>query len=484
MDNEKVLIPDYSPTPIDELVPRVQHLRTHFHLLQGSPLHVRKSQLRQLNNLLVDHTQAFQKALFKDFRKSDMIVHLTEIGPIINEIHDALNSLDQWTRPKATKKGWLQLLDTVYVQSEPLGTVLIIAPWNYPLYLSLLPLVSAIASGNSAVIKPSELVPHFSATLAQLFPKYMDPNLYTVILGGVPETTKLLTCKFEHIFYTGNSNVARIIMAAAAKHLTPVTLELGGKCPVILHESANLQLAAKRIVFGKFLNCGQTCVAPDYILCPRSKRDELLKELIHCIQSFYGPNPQQSKDYNRIVNKHHFQRLQSLLPTKDTKDPCTIAYGGILDMSDLYFSPTLLNDVEWTSPCMQQEIFGPILPILVYSTFSEALQKIRDQANPLAIYLFANSISVAHQVGPATQSGALVLNDTIMQLATEGLPFGGVGESGFGNYHGKFGFDTFSYQRSYLLKPFWLEYLNSLRYPPLTEKGFTFINWLLFKKVK
>jgi aldehyde dehydrogenase (NAD+) len=357
------------------------------------------------------------------------------------------------------------------VVREPLGVVLVIAPWNYPVHLALLPVIGAIAAGNCVVVKPSEVSAHTSATLARLVPEYLDPDCIAVVEGGVRETTALLERRFDHIFYTGNGNVGRVVMGAAAKHLTPVTLELGGKSPVIVADDADLDVAARRIAWGKFLNAGQTCVAPDYALVARSVKDELIDELARSVTEFYGTDPKGSPDYARIVNDRHFHRLDALLGDG------AHAVGGDTDPEQRYIAPTVLDHVAVDAPVMEDEIFGPLLPVLPVDDVDEAIGFVNERPHPLALYLFSRSNAVRDRVVASTTSGGVGVNATVLQTAVPPLPFGGVGASGTGAYHGRAGFETFSHRKAVLAKSTRVD--PRLAYPPYSRRKERWLRRLL-----
>jgi aldehyde dehydrogenase (NAD+) len=354
---------------------------------------------------------------------------------------------------------------------QPLGVVGIIAPWNYPLQLAIGPLVAAIAAGNCAIVKPSEVAPRTSEALARLVPKYLDPEAVTVVQGGVAETTALLEQRFDHIFYTGNGTVGRVVMTAAAKNLTPVTLELGGKSPTIVDASADLDVTARRIVWGKFFNAGQTCVAPDYVLVEKKIEERLLAALVRTVKEFFGADPKQTKDYSRIVNTRHHRRLVQYLG--DGQLVC----GGDHDENDKYIAPTILKNVKPDAPVMADEIFGPILPVLSVGSVGEAIEFVNKRPKPLALYVFTGERQVADEVLARTSSGGACVNDVVLHLAIPELPFGGVGESGMGAYHGKTGFETFSHRKAVLSKVAAMD--MSLRYPPFDEKKQSWVKRLM-----
>lgn len=421
----------------------------------------RLQQLRALKQAVIDHQAAILQALHDDFRKSEFEAYATEIG-VIREIDHAIKHLKQWVKPRRVSTSLTQFPSSAKVVPEPLGVVLIISPWNYPFQLMISPLIGAIAAGNCAMLKPSEFAPHTSKAIADLIQHTFDPSYVTVIEGGVETSQTLLEERYDHIFFTGGTAIGRIVMAAAAKHLTPVTLELGGKSPCIVDRDIDLPTAARRIAWGKFINAGQTCIAPDYLLVQEDMKPALVEALKRTIIDFYGENPADSPDYPRLISDRQFQRVESLLSSG------TIILGGQTNASDRYIAPTLLDQVAPDSPIMQEEIFGPILPILTYRTLEEAIAFVNERPKPLALYLFSRSTDAQAQVLSRTSSGGLCFNDTVMQVGVPDLPFGGVGPSGMGSYHGKAGFDALSHHKSVLTTSFWLD-LN-WRYAPYAGK--------------
>jgi aldehyde dehydrogenase (NAD+) len=383
------------------------------------------------------------------------------LGFVIGEIDYTLKRLRGWMRPERVGTRLVTKPSRGRIVREPLGVVFVIAPWNYPVHLALAPVVGAIAAGNCVVIKPSEVTAHTSAALAKLIPEYLDTECVTVIEGGVPETQALLGEAWDHVFYTGNGTVGRVVMEAAAKHLTPVTLELGGKSPTIVDETADLEVAGRRVAWGKFLNAGQTCIAPDYVLAMKSVADRFVEHVRRAIFDFYGPDPQVSPDYARVVDDRHFQRLANLLSSG------TITIGGEHDEATRYFAPTVLRDVAPDSPVMQDEIFGPILPVLTVDSIDEAIAFVNERDKPLALYVFTKSNSTADRVLDQTSSGGACVNATMYHVAVPTLPFGGVGKSGMGAYHGRSTFETFSHAKSVLRKGVRPD--PALAYPPYTN---------------
>ncbi|MEL7334553.1 MAG: aldehyde dehydrogenase, partial [Cyanobacteria bacterium J06560_2] len=384
-----------------------------------------------------------------------------EIG-VLAELSYVIKQLKGWMKPKKVGLPLAQLPGSAWVQPEPLGSVLIIGPWNYPFQLVISPLIGAIAAGNCAIIKPSEIAPATSAVVAELVASTFPPEYVAVKEGGVEASQALLAEKFDHIFFTGGTRIGKIVMAAAAKHLTPVTLELGGKSPCIVDADIKVEVAAKRIVWGKFLNAGQTCVAPDYLLVKEEIRPAFVAALKKTIEETYGENPAQSDDLSRMVSDRQFDRVAGLLQDEET------VIGGQSDRATRFIAPTVLDNVAWDAPIMQEEIFGPVLPVLSYQKVEDAIALINSQPKPLALYLFTQNKALEKQVLSSTSSGGVCINDTILHLAIWGMPFGGVGDSGIGAYHGKHSFDTFSHQKSILKKPFWLDL--DWRYPPYASK--------------
>nr|WP_245695500.1 aldehyde dehydrogenase family protein [Streptomyces antibioticus] len=426
------------------------------------PVAWRKSQLRALRRMVTEHEEVFAAALRADLGKSRTEAYTTEIGFLVNEIDHTLRHLDRRLRPRRVGVPLALAPARARTVREPLGTVLIISPWNYPLQLALAPLVGALAAGNCAVVKPSELAPATSAALAEWLPRTLNPEAVAVVEGGVAETTALLEQRFDHVFYTGNGTVGRIVMAAAARHLTPVTLELGGKSPAVVEPGTDLTAAARRLAWGKFMNAGQTCVAPDYVLAVGDTADGLQDALAAAIREMYGADPAASEDYGRIVNERHFDRLAAL-PAGGK-----VVVGGEHDRSRLYFAPTVLADVDLDSPVMREEIFGPILPVVRVPDLDAAIAFITAREKPLALYAFTASAASKRRLTAETSSGALAFGVPNAHLAVPGLPFGGVGESGLGRYHGTYSIDTFSHVKAVLDKPRLPDTLR-LAYPPFTR---------------
>ena len=412
----------------------------------------RRARLLELCAAIEEHENPLLDALHADLRKSPHEAYASEIGYSLGEIRHALRHLGSWTKPQRRKTPWLAWPASAEVRRDPFGVVLIIGPWNYPLQLLLTPLVSAIAAGNTAVLKPSELAPHTSAVIAEMIRKHFQPEYIAAIEGGRETAEALLREKFDKIFFTGSTAVGREVMAAAARHLTPVTLELGGKSPCIVADDAPVRIAARRIVWGKFMNAGQTCVAPDFVLAHRCIAADLTAAMKSALLEFHGDDPQRSADYGRIINRHHFERLVSMLD------------GGHSDAADLYIAPSIVDDVTWDSPLMKHEIFGPILPVIVYDDIDEVLHRLEEIPSPLALYLFTGDRALTEKVLSRTRSGGVCVNDTITHIIGRDLPFGGVGDSGMGSYHGRAGFECFSHERAVMRRSTGMD--PDFRYPP------------------
>lgn len=436
-------------TPLVEIPALVQRVRDGFAAGVQRPPSSRRAQLEQLRRLVTEQEDRVLEALQADLGKPALEAYGAEVAFMVNEIDHALKHLDRWLAPSKVRVPLMLRPASAKVVPEPLGTVLIVAPWNYPFQLLLAPLVPALAAGNTAVLKPSEVAPATAALVAELVPRYLDERVVTVVTGGVQETTVLLAERFDHIFYTGNGAVGRVVMEAAAKHLTPVTLELGGKSPAIVAADADIDVAARRIAWGKFLNAGQTCVAPDYVLVESAAEDAFLGALLRAVHDFYGDEPLVSPDYCRIVNERHWDRLMGLL---DGSGYDATVVGGDGRREQRYLAPTVLAGVKPDAKVMQDEIFGPILPVLPVGDLEEAIRFVNERPKPLALYLFSSSDATAERVVEATSSGGVCVNHVVMHLSVPELPFGGVGDSGMGAYHGKAGFDTFSHAKPVLTK--------------------------------
>lgn len=437
----------------------------------------RRDQLRKLLKLMEENEDGIVQAVAKDLHKPRVEAVLAEVLMVKNDIAYALNNLSEWVKPECPEVPIINKMDTCFVVSEPLGVALIIGAWNYPVQLTIMPLIGAIAAGNCAIIKPSEISSATAELVEELIPKYLDQDCFEVINGGVEETQYLLNkCKFEKIFYTGGSAVGKLVMKAASENLSRVTLELGGKSPCYVDKDSDLEVAAKRIAWGKFANAGQTCVAPDYVLCHPDIQDELIKRFKETIFDFYGEDPKESPDYGRIINTKHFNRLKGLMRS----GKCVI--GGETDEREKYIAPTVLTGVKPTDPLMENEVFGPLLPIVDVDDIEEAIEFINDRDKPLALYIFSNDKSKIDRFMDSTSSGGFLANDTVVHAGVTTLPFGGVGGSGMGSYHGKYSFDAFSHKKGCLVKKQSMESFNSIRYPPYEEQRFAWIRWLVETK--
>jgi aldehyde dehydrogenase (NAD+) len=439
----------------------IQKQRDFFKTGKTKDINFRREQLKNLKQAINENENAILQALKTDLNKPEFEAYVAEVT-VVNEVDHALKNLKNWMKPQKAPVSLQFQPASAKIYPEPLGVVLIISPWNYPFSLAISPLIGAIAAGNCAIIKPSEITPQTSRLLNEIIKKYFDSAYLTVVEGGVETSQELLAEKFDYIFFTGGTAVGKIVMEAAAKHLTPVTLELGGKSPCIVDTDINLEHSATRIAWGKFINAGQTCIAPDYLLVDKKIKVNLLKEIQNRIKEFYGDHPAKSPDYARIISQKHFNRLVSFLKDGD------IFTGGESNASELYIAPTLIDNVSLDTPLMQEEIFGPILPVIEYTNIEEAIDLINSRPKPLALYLFSNNKNLQQKILQQTSSGGVCINDTIVHVGVTALPFGGVGDSGMGQYHGKASFDTFSHYKSVLQKQFWLN--SKLLYPPYEGK--------------
>lgn len=451
----------------------VAQLRQNFNKGITRSLAYRQQQLTGLRRFITECERKIEQALFADLGKSSAEVLATETSLIAADLKLTQKNLAKWMKPKRIATTFFVQPGKSYLYPEPLGVVLIISPWNYPINLTLMPLIGALAAGNCVVLKPSEVAPATSALLAEELPNYIDPACLAIVQGAVAETTALLDEQFDHILYTGNGHVGRIVMAAAAKHLTPVTLELGGKSPCIVDKTTNLDVVARRIIWSKFTNAGQTCVTPDYVLAHADVVDELLPKLKKVLIDFYGDNPKTCRDYGRIINTQHYQRLMKMIP--ENGDVYT---GGEGDEKERYIAPTILKNASLDAPAMQDEIFGPILPVLTIKDIKTAIEIINARPKPLSLYLFSSDKKVQQQVLSQTSAGSVSINFPMLQVGVQTLPFGGVGASGMGTYHGKASFDTFTHYKGVLIKPTWLD--PAFFYPPYSKLFKRLIRWVMF----
>ena len=436
----------------------VTRQRKYFQTGATLPVSVRITALRGLYTAIVKYENEIHDALKKDLGKSGFESYMCETGLVLEEISCMLKHIRRFAGEKRVRTPLSQFHSRSFKKPSPYGVTLIMSPWNYPFMLTLSPLVDALAAGNTAVVKPSAYSPNTSEILRKILSQCFDPQYVAVVTGRGAENTCLLREHFDYIFFTGSQTVGKEVMRNAAEYLTPVTLELGGKSPCIVDQTADIRLAARRIVFGKYLNCGQTCVAPDYIYCHRSVKDSLVKEIQRQIQLQYGEEPLHNPDYGKIINKKHFDRILGLIEEKK------IVHGGNSDRDTLRIEPTVLDNVTFADPVMQEEIFGPLMPVLVFDNLDEAITRINAMPHPLALYFFTSDKAAAKDVTSRCGFGGGCINDTIIHLATTEMGFGGFGESGMGAYHGKTGFDTFSHYKSIVDKKTWIDL--PMRYQP------------------
>ena len=442
-------------TEIKQLIEKQRHF---FYSGATLPVNYRLDALRKLQKCILDHEPEINAALKSDLGKSPFESYMCETGLVLSELSYMLKHTPTFAKEKTVWTPLSQFHSRSYKQPSPHGVTLIMSPWNYPFMLTLEPLIDALAAGNTAVLKPSAYSPATSAILKQIIEECFPPEYVSVVLGGRAENTGLLKEHFDYIFFTGSPIVGKEVMKHASEHLTPVTLELGGKSPCIVAKSADIKLAARRIVFGKYLNCGQTCVAPDYIYCDPAVKDLLIQELKKQIIKQFGKTPLENKNYGKIVNEKHFQRIVRLIDVKK------LVHGGETNEHTFQIEPTILDNVTWDDPVMQEEIFGPVLPILTYDSIGQAAAKINSMPHPLALYIFTSNKTIAKQVTSRCGFGGGCINDVVIHLATSEMGFGGFGESGMGSYHGKDGFDTFSHYKSIVDKKTWLDL--PMRYQP------------------
>lgn len=431
----------------------------------------RKEQLDKLRSVIKKYEQELLDALKKDLGKPAFEAYGTELGLVLDELAFVRRHLKKWMKPERVHTSLVNFPSSSRIFKDPYGVTLIMSPWNYPVLLTLDPLIGALAAGNCADVKPSNYSPHVSALLKKMLEETYPPEYVAVIEGGREANQSLLSQKFDYIFFTGSVKVGKLVMESASHNLTPVSLELGGKSPCIVDETADLELAAKRIVWGKYINAGQTCVAPDYLLVHEKVKDELLEKIIFTIKKFFGPTPQMSESFPRIVNEKHYERLLGLMGSGK------VLIGGVGDAKRLQIAPTVLDEVEWESPVMQEEIFGPILPVLTFSSMKEAMELVNARAKPLACYYFTRKSDRERNLLQKVSFGGGCINDTVMHLVSSHMPFGGVGNSGMGGYHGKDSFDTFSHRKSILKKSRLID--MPLRYPPYKDVYFKLMKKIL-----
>ena len=422
----------------------------------------RKEALKKLRSAILMHEEELYEALHKDLHKSPFESYATEIGFVLDELRFHLKKLHKWVKPKRVSSSIVSFPARGYKTNEPLGTVLIIAPWNYPFQLMIAPLIGAISAGNTVIIKPSEIAENTALVIEKIINSSFEKEYIHVVTGGVEVSQALLKLRFDHIFFTGSSRVGKIVMQSAAKQMIPVTLELGGKSPCIVDETAPLKLTARRIVWGKMLNAGQTCIAPDYLYVHEKIKEPLMKAIVAAIKKAYGEDARKSPDFPRIITRANMERLVAML------DGAKITYGGHYDMDEKYFEPTILDEANFDLPVMQQEIFGPVLPVLSFRDPEEIVSRVNARPRPLALYIFSKSHSFQKKIISSIPAGGVTVNDTLMHIASNKLPFGGVGNSGMGKYHGYFSFETFSNAKPVVYRGTWLDI--PIRYAPYGKK--------------
>ncbi len=447
---------------MDGIKQSLSKMRKFFDTDQTKSLSFRLDALKKLKNRILECQDEISAALKADLNKNSFEAYATETGIVLHEISYAVKRLKGWAKPVRVKAPLMHFPSSARVYSEPYGIALIMSPWNYPFQLAMTPLIGAIAAGNCAVVKPSDYSKNTSGVISKIIGSVFPPEYITVLTGGREVNKSLLDNKFDYIFFTGSVAVGHTVMESAAKFLTPLTLELGGKSPCIIDSTAKIDLAAKRIVFGKFINAGQTCVAPDYIYVHRSVREQFLMSAVKYIESFFGGDALGNDSFPKIINNKHFERICSLI----NKDK--LFYGGKADSSACKIAPAILDNVDWSDAVMQEEIFGPVMPVLVYDSLDEVIGIIKKQAKPLALYLFTSDKDTERRILTGLSYGGGCINDTIIHVASPDMPFGGVGDSGMGGYHGKASFDTFSHKKSIMRKSSFVDI--NLRYPPY-DKG-------------
>lgn len=462
-------------TPVKEIPTLVNNCRAHFRSGKTLPIAGRLANLHKVIKMIDEYQQPLQAAVWKDLHKPAEEFEIMEMAMVRNEAWEAISHLRDWTAPQHVPKEGVHRLDTAYTLADPKGVVLIISAFNYPMQLALAPLVGAIAAGCTVVLKCSELSPNTAALCTEMIEKYFPKELVACVNGGIEESSALLAQKFDHITYTGSGRVGRIVMAAAAKNLTSVTLELGGKSPCFIDASANIPVCARRVAWGRNVNAGQTCIAPDYLLVDPTVKQQFLDEYKKAIKAFWGDDVKASKDYCRIVNDMHFKRVKGLI-----EGGGKVVVGGSTDPSTKYIEPTVLDNVNPDKDaCMQEEIFGPVLPIVDCKSVDEAVEFINDRDKPLAMYIFSTDTRVQNELLRRTSAGGVTINDTLMHAANPCLPFGGVGPSGCGAYHGKRTFDMFSHDKAVLIKAAGLEFANDVRYPAYNASKLGLLNRLM-----
>jgi len=449
----------------------VNQQKSFFNSNSTKEVNLRIETLKKLKLILKENEDKLYTAIYDDFKKSKFETYLTELSLIYNELNDAIRNLKKWSKQKRVRTNLANFPAKSYIIPEPLGTILVISAWNYPYQIALIPAISAIAAGNTVVIKPSEIPNNTSKVLAQLINANFNENHLTVIEGNVATTTELLQQKWDKIFFTGSTPVGKIIYKAAAENLTPVTLELGGKSPTFVLADCNIKITAKRIVWAKFLNAGQTCIAPDYLLVEKRVETKLLEALKKEIEDFYPHSKNINENYVQIVNERNFNRLSQLIPTDK------IYHGGEVNPENRSIAPTLLRNIGFEDHIMQDEIFGPILPIIAFENLEDVIKKVKEKEKPLSLYIYSINKKVIKKILHEISFGGGAINESLVQMSNPNLPFGGVGASGIGNYHSKTGFDTFTHYKSILHKTSWLE--PNIKFTPFTELKSKILKFLL-----
>lgn len=453
-----------------EIKDLIKQQQTFFNSNSTKNVSFRIEQLKKLENLLRANENLLYQAIYEDFGKSEFETYVTELSLLYHEISSFIKNISKWSKKRRVSTGFANWPAKSYIIPEPLGTVLVIGAWNYPYQLSLLPAVTALAAGNTVILKPSELPKITSKVMAELINSNFSSDYFHVVEGGVEETTALLKHRFDKIFFTGSTKVGKIIYKAAAENLTPVTLELGGKSPTFVMADADIKMTAKRMVWAKFLNAGQTCVAPDYVLVEKAIETEFLEALKTEITAHYSSSEIED-NYLQIINTANFERLKTFLEEDKTY------FGGKTNASKRFISPTILKNISFEDSVMEDEIFGPILPVITFTNLDEVIKKVKARPKPLSCYIYSKNKETVNKILREISFGGGAVNDSLMHLSNSNLPFGGVGLSGIGAYHGKTGFDSFTHQKSILHKPFWLE--PKLKYAPYSETKLKIIKWLI-----
>ena len=430
----------------------------------------RIEQLKLFKKVLKENEDSLYKAIYQDFGKSEFETYASELSLIYHELNSFIKNIKKWSRPTKVSTGFVNFPAKSYIIPEPLGVTLVIGAWNYPYQISLIPALTALAAGNTVILKPSELPANTSKIMAKIINDNFPSEFFCVIEGGVKETTDLLEHRFDKIFFTGSVPVGKIIYQAAAKHLTPVTLELGGKSPTFVFGDVDIKMTVKRIVWAKFLNAGQTCIAPDYILVEKAIEKSFLEEMKREIEEHYKNNEDIDDNYTRIINTNNYDRLSKLI------DPDKIYCGGNTNKDNRFISPTILQNISFDDEIMKDEIFGPILPVISFSNLDETIKIVKDRPKPLSCYIYSKNKKTIDKLLKEISFGGGAINDSLMHITNDNLPFGGVGHSGIGSYHGKYGFNAFSHYKSILDKPFWLE--TPLKYSPYSIKKLKMLKWL------